>query len=131
MTSNVDAIRGARIFLDELARERSRFALLYRPSMGRELEKEGCLGGAGALWSQWDGYLTEPSGERAREWLRACAIPLTVVHASGHASVADLRRVADAFMDARLVPIHTAHPEQFATAFGRAELHSDGDWWGV
>lgn len=127
----VNTIRGARIFTDELARERSRFALLYRASMGPELERAGCLGGARALWSQWDGYLAEPSGERAKEWLAARAIPLEVVHASGHATVADLRRLANAFMDARLVPVHTAHPERFAAAFGRAELHADGEWWTV
>jgi ribonuclease J len=59
------------------------------------------------------------------------AVALKVAHASGHASISDLRRVADAFADARLVPIHTAHPEQFADAFGRAEIHADGEWWAV
>jgi ribonuclease J len=127
----VKAIHDARIFPEELARERARLAFLDRPSMGPELERAGCLSGARALWSQWDGYLSEPSGQRARDWLAARGIPLTLVHASGHATVADLRRLAEAFADARVVPIHTAHPEQFFSAFGRAELHADGEWWPV
>jgi len=127
----VNEVRDARIFPDELAREPARFALLFRASMGPELEKAGCLEGARALWSQWEGYLAEPSGERAQTWLTARGIPLTVIHASGHATIDDLRRLADAFADARLVPIHTDHPDQFAAEFGRAELHDDGEWWSV
>ena len=76
-------------------------------------------------------YLDEPSGVRTKEWLKTHGIPLEVIHASGHATVGDLRRVAAAFASARLVPIHTAHPEQFAHVFGRAELHADGEWWDV
>jgi ribonuclease J len=124
----VNEIRDARIFPDELAREPARFALLYRASMGPELERAGCLEGARALWSQWEGYLAEPSGKRAKEWLDVRKIPLEVIHTSGHATVADLRRLADAFADARLVPIHTDHPDQFAAEFGRAEPHDDGEW---
>jgi ribonuclease J len=127
----VNEIRDARIFPDELAREPSRFALLYRASMGPELERAGCLEGARALWSQWEGYLAEPSGKRAKEWLDVRKIPLEVIHTSGHATVDDLRRLADAFAGARLVPIHTDHPEQFAVEFGRAEPHDDGEWWPV
>ena len=127
----VNEISGARISLEELAGEPARFTLLYRASMGPELEKAGCLKGARALWSQWDGYLAEPSGKRAKEWLDVRKIPLEVIHTSGHATVDDLRRLADAFADARLVPIHTDHPEQFAAEFGRAEPHDDGEWWPV
>ena len=58
-------------------------------------------------------------------------IPLEIIHSSGHATVDDLRRIADAFAGARLVPIHTAHAELFADEFGRAEIHEDGEWWAV
>ena len=52
-----------------------------------------------------------------------------IIHASGDSSIEDLRRLTDAFVNAQLVPIHTGHPEQFAGAFGRAEIHADGEWW--
>jgi ribonuclease J len=127
----VDSIRKARIYADELAQEPSRFAMLFRSSMGPELAHAGCLTGARAIWSQWAGYLNEPAGERTKEWLATHRIPLEIIHASGHATVDDLRRVADAFAGARLVPIHTSYPERFADLFGRAEVHPDGEWWEV
>jgi ribonuclease J len=99
--------------------------------MGSELERAGCLDGARAIWSQWEGYLDEPSGARALEWLEAHRIPLEIIHASGHATVEDLQRLAGAFAGSRLVPIHTAHPERFMGTFGRTEIHDDGEWWDV
>lgn len=127
----VDAVRHARIYTEELAGEPGRFAMLFRSSMGPELAQSGCLEGARAIWSQWAGYLDEPAGEQTKKWLADQDIPLSVIHASGHANIDDLRRVAEAFPDARLVPIHTAHPERFATVFGCAEIHADGEWWAV
>jgi len=127
----VDAIKAARIYPSELARERSRLAMLFRSSMAAELEDAGCLEGARAIWSLWEGYLDEPSGVRARKWLDAKGIPLEIIHASGHATLEDLQRLARAFAGSRLVPIHTAHPESFVELFGRAELHGDGEWWDV
>jgi ribonuclease J len=105
--------------------------MLFRPSMGPELAQAGCLEGASAIWLQWAGYLDEPAGIETKSWLAELAIPLTIIHSSGHADVDDLRRVAEAFAEARLVPIHSAYPEQFAAVFGRAELHADGEWWAV
>jgi ribonuclease J len=127
----IAAVRSARIYANELTRERSRLAMLFRGSMAAELERAGCLEGARAIWSQWEGYLDEPAGRRTKAWLDARGIPLEVIHASGHATVADLQRLATAFAGTRLVPIHTAHPERFAEAFGRAEPHADGEWWDV
>jgi ribonuclease J len=129
--ARVDSIRRSRIYSDELARGPQRFAILFRPSMGTELAHAGCLGGARAIWSLWPGYLDQTGGERAKEWLAKHDIPLEVIHASGHATVEDLRRIADAFTGARLVPIHTERAEGFASVFGRAELHDDGEWWAV
>jgi len=105
--------------------------MLVRASMGAELERAGCLVGARAIWSQWEGYLDEASGGRTKEWLDAHGIPLEVIHASVHATIEDLQRLARAFAHSRLVPIHTEHPERFLELFGRAELHHDGEWWGV
>ena len=56
-------------------------------------------------------------------------MPLHHIHASGHARVEDLRALADAMSPARVVPIHTSAPEQFAGLFEHVELHRDGEWW--
>ena len=56
---------------------------------------------------------------------------MTIAHASGHATVADLERLVAALRPERVVPIHTATPERFSELFACAELHADGKWWPV
>jgi ribonuclease J len=103
----------------------------FRPSMASDLERADCLDGAHAVWSMWPGYLRDERLLEFREFLERHRIPLTLLHASGHATVDVLRRLAKAMEPARIVPIHTAHPERFASVFGRAEVHRDGEWWSV
>lgn len=80
--ARVDAVKQARIFGEELASDPKRFVMLARASMGPELARAGCLDGARAIWSQWPGYLREPSGERTKAWLSEHRIPLEIIHAS-------------------------------------------------
>lgn len=127
----VNALRSARIFPEQLAGERERLVMTFRASMASELEQAGCLAGASAVWSMWPGYLREPSSGRLKAFLERHGIPLSVIHASGHATVADLKRLVDSIAPDRIVPIHTDAPESFADAFGHAELHPDGEWWEV
>ena len=83
------------------------------------------------MWSMWSGYLREGSGARTRQELAAAGIPLHQIHASGHATVTDLQRLAAALTPARIVPIHTAAPERYVETFDRVERHADGVWWDV
>lgn len=127
----VNAVRRARIFPEQLAGERERLVMTFRASMAGDLERAGCLTGATAIWSMWRGYLREPSSDRLHSFLGHHRIPLSTIHASGHATVADLKRLADAIDADRIVPIHTAAPEMFAGAFGAANPQPDGIWWEV
>ena len=96
------------------------------------VDRANCLAGAQALWSMWRGYpVDQPSGVRLQGWLAEHGIPLTHIHASGHATVADLQRLAEAFQPATVVPIHTNHPELFPGLFPNVVLHDDGEWWRV
>lgn len=71
------------------------------------------------------------SGLRLRSWLATHDIPLTLVHASGHAAVADLQRLAGAIAARALFPIHAAAPERFSGRFANVTTHADGEWWTV
>ena len=124
-------IRSARLYPEDLAGLADRLVLSFRGSMAGELERADCLSGASALWSMWPGYLDEPSGVRLRSWLDSRGIPLTIAHASGHATVADLQRLVHAMRPGKVVPIHTQEPERFSERFPKARvaLHSDGNWW--
>ena len=124
-------IRSARLYPKDLAGLADRVVLTFRGSMASELERAGCLTGASALWSLWPGYLSEPSGRQLHDWLDRQAIPLTVAHASGHATVEDLQHLVTAMRPERVVPIHTRAPELFQERFPGAciQLHRDGEWW--
>ena len=79
----------------------------------------------------WPGYLDERSGVRLPNWLAARHIPLTVLHSSGHASVADLQRFAAAINAKEVVPMHTRQAGRYAELFANVHEHADGDWWAV
>jgi ribonuclease J len=108
-----------------------RLVIACRSSMLGEFERVGCLDGAEAVWSMWPGYLEQPSGVALRARLAALGVPLTIAHASGHATVAHLARLVAAINPERVVPIHTSMPERFEELFACAELRGDGEWWDV
>lgn len=79
----------------------------------------------------WSGYLEGEVGERTLDAFGRRNIPLTVIHASGHASVEDLQRLAAAIDADRVVPIHTAAARRYPELFSRVEHRVDGEWWDV
>lgn len=109
----VNAVRRARIFPEQITEQRERLVMTFRASMARDLERAGCLTGASAVWSMWPGYLRDSSSDGLQSFLERLQIPLSIIHASGHATVADLKRLAGALDAERIVPIHTAAPELF------------------
>lgn len=127
----VNRRQGSRIPAEELARDPSRWVMTFRSSMAGELERSGCLEGAKALWLMWSGYLQGESGRKTRDLFTRLGVVLETVHASGHAHVADLKRLAGAIDAGRVVPIHTDAPERFGALFERVERHPDGEWWQV
>jgi ribonuclease J len=127
----VRAVRASRIYPEDLERQAGLLVMTFRYSMRADMERAGCLAGAGALWSMWPGYLTEPAGRATTEWLEDRGIPLTIAHTSGHATIADLRRLVAALAPERVVPVHTAAPELFSGFFPRVDERADGEWWSV
>jgi ribonuclease J len=120
-----------RIFAEDLAALAPKAALLFRSAMLNDLDRAGCLKGAQAIWSQWDGYLKKPSGETLLAALAERGIPLSQAHTSGHASIADLKRLATAIAPRMLVPIHTFEAEKFPEHFSNVALKQDGQWWEI
>lgn len=126
-----NALRGLRVFPEDLAVRASELVVMFRPSMVPELERAGTLPGALAIWSMWRGYLDGPVEARMSESLARHRVPLEVHHVSGHAYVTDLKHLVDAVRAQALVPIHTHAPSSYASIFGGAEDHLDGEWWSV
>lgn len=127
----VNEIRQHRIFPEDLRNRRDSLVLSFRPSMAKELERAKCLEGAHLIWSMWPGYLKESRMDTFRAFLDRNGICTTMIHASGHATVPDLQRLARAIDAERVVPIHTSAPERFSDTFGRVDQRLDGEWWSV
>ena len=122
-------VRGHRLFAEDLAGRAGDLVMTFRGSMATELDRAGCLDGAHAVWSMWRGYLEEPSGVTLRDWLAARHLPLSVLHSSGHARVADLQRLAAAIDAREVVPVHTRQSGRYAGLFANVREHPNGQWW--
>ena len=120
-----------RVFPEALPALSKRAVMLFRPMMRRDSGVQSVLEGAGFSYSMWEGYLKDGSGRRMVEWLEAQGIPWRVIHTSGHASVADLERFAEALAPRQLVPIHSFETERFGEFFGNVVRKDDGVWWEV
>lgn len=127
----VSGVRAVRIFPEELAGRAQELVLTFRTSMMSEIEAAGCLNDALAVWSMWPGYLEQPGQKRLLAFLKRHGIPLVTHHASGHAYLADLQRLATAIAPGRVVPIHSLAPGRFGEFFQNVEVHRDGEWWDV
>jgi ribonuclease J len=128
IASIVDSYRGFRLWPEKLAEQAPRSVMLFRPWMFSDLDHAKALTGAMVIWSQWEGYLKEGSGAQLEADCKARSIPFEVIHTSGHASIADLKRLAAAVGSKALVPIHTFEAERFPALFQNVVLVNDGEW---
>ncbi|MGU3539674.1 MBL fold metallo-hydrolase [Methylobacterium sp. A54F] len=125
-----------RIYPEGLAALAPRAVMLFRPAMLTDLDALGAevWTGARAIFSQWDGYLKDGagSGAKLRADFAAREVGFEVVHTSGHASIADLKRLVEAVRPGALVPVHTFAGDRFAEHFGASVVRrGDGEWWAV
>lgn len=124
----VDAYKGRRIFPERLPEEARKSVMIVRPWMLADLEAIGALDGARAVWSQWDGYLAEETGQKFTTRCNDLGVPFEIIHTSGHADISTLKRLASAVNPQRLIPIHTFFPGQFPELFDNVTGAEDGKW---
>jgi ribonuclease J len=127
----VNELGDSRIYAEEIVEDQGRWVMSFRTSMAPELDRAGALQRARAAWMMWPGYLEGDTGERTLLSFRRRNIPLSVIHASGHATVTDLQRLAKAIAAKRVVPIHTAVPSRYGDNFDNVDPRKDDEWWEV
>jgi ribonuclease J len=127
----LDLVEDCRVFAEWLRLHNRETTLLLPQSEVPEMLKERVLKDGVVVWSLWPGYLKEASGKRLKKRLKDAGVPLVLDHASGHAPIADLQRLAKALQPKRLVPIHTEGSDRFADLFENVEVHQDGEWWQI
>jgi ribonuclease J len=120
-----------RVYPEALAALAPKAMFLFRHSLAEDFERAECLGGARLVWSQWEGYRRHPSFAPFFDWQARMGIPMESLHTSGHASIADLQRLAKAIKPKRLVPIHSFEPGRYAEFFPNVECRKDGERWSL
>lgn len=119
-------MKTSRIRIEELSEKKAKAVVLAKSNSLLPIipERMGDHRGFEAVWSMWPGYL---SGEDpASRFFARNRMEPRMIHAGGHAGIADLRRLAETVNPAILVPIHTAHPEHFPQFFKNTRLVADG-----
>ena len=123
----LNSVSLCRVYPEKLPNLASSSVMLFRPSMIHDIERAGCLEDASLIYSMWPGYLKDERYQWFKDWLEKHQIPMIHYHTSGHAPVADLKRLADAISAKRVVPIHTFSPDSCPDLFANVEIWADGE----
>ena len=126
-----NSFKSSRIFPEQLAGVASKSVMLFRPSIISELEEAKCLNQAALIYSLWPGYLESDRYEWLKNHLKKLNIQVTHCHTSGHSSVKDLKRLANALKPKMLVPVHTLERGHFQDLFKNVVIKDDGQIWEV
>ncbi len=83
-----------------------------------ELRKHGDIN---VIYSQWEGYLKEEFQQYFTANINALKndseIAFHSIHTSGHATISDLVKFAEAINPNKIIPIHTAYPQKLKDTF--------------
>lgn len=124
-----DRYKRHRIYSNNLAEVVPNSVMLFRPSMVSDLTRANCLHGGCVVNSVWAGYLESDKNKWLVDWIEERGLPIHKCHISGHASVADLKRLRNAFPKAVAVPVHLSDRVRFKDLFRKVRVHEDGEWW--
>ena len=100
-----------------LRRKGGKVFVIYRERSQPELEVAGIPPKSVLFYSQWSGYMAEPSYKPTEAFCKKHGIDILQTHTSGHATVEDLKRFATALDPKTIVPIHTFAAEKFHELF--------------
>ena len=117
----------ARIGMEEIRSNPSRFVMLFRPSM-LESDFGGNLpDGSRCLYSSWSGYLDRPDWQPVKAALAKANGDLIEAHTSGHIFYDDIIDLVGQIKAEMVIPIHTFEPEKFETFTPNLKLFADGE----
>ncbi len=117
----------ARIGMNEIRSNPSRYVMLFRPSM-LESDFGGNLpDGTRCLYSRWTGYLDRPDWQPVKAALVKADGDLIESHTSGHIFYDDIVDFVGQVEAKLVIPVHTFEPESFQQHFDNIRLLADGE----
>ena len=117
----------ARIRVEEIAEKKAKAVVLAKANSLLPIipGKVGDIADMEAIWSMWSGYLS--GDDSASRFFAKHGIKPRMIHAGGHATLDDLKRLVGPLRPARIIPIHTLHPERFPQEFHGVCMADDGE----
>lgn len=117
----------ARIGMEEIRSNPSRYVMLFRPSM-LESDFGGNLpDGSRCIYSRWSGYLQQPEWQMTKAKLEEVSGDLIEAHTSGHIFAQDIVTLVNEIAPKQIVPIHTFEPQIFQNHFSNVRALNDGE----
>ncbi len=114
-----------KIDIEELKIKKDKIHMLSRDNsiFPRIVKELGNIDGAKMIYSMWEGYLTP----EFKEYCAQKGLIIEKVHASGHATIDDLKAFSDALKPDILIPIHTFEAERYQSLFKSVKILKDGE----
>ena len=76
----------------------------------------------------WHGYLDQgESLRKLKSYLEEEDVRIEELHTSGHATISELKDLANALNPKTIIPIHTFHPEKFKDHFLNVRVVNNGE----
>jgi len=106
----------------------SQAVMLIRSGFLWDLKKFLDLKNASWIYSMWPGYFERSKPLRnLKAFLEEKNAHYEYLHTSGHAKLADLKRLTDAMAPEMVIPIHTFHAKRFKDFFPDVRMVDDGE----
>ncbi len=121
----------ARIGMEEIKSNLSRFVMLFRPSMLASDFSNDLPAGSRCLYSRWSGYLDQPDWQPVKDALAKANGDLIEAHTSGHIFYGDIIDFVGQINAKTVVPIHTFEPELFRSIAANVQVLTNGETWVV
>ncbi len=106
-----------KISLEEMAADLSKVMLFVRPGMENHFPNIPGLSGSTLIYSLWEGYQSQGRIKEFLDKIKSMGIKLEPLHTSGHADIPSLQQMANNLKPKKIIPIHTFHPDDYATLF--------------
>ncbi|HOC70147.1 MAG: Beta-lactamase superfamily domain protein [Candidatus Hydrogenedentes bacterium ADurb.Bin101] len=102
---------------EEMATDLGKVMLFVRPGMEANLHNIPGLAGSTLVYSLWEGYHEKKNTRKFLEAVGDLGINVVSLHTSGHADIPSLQQMANRLKPRKIIPIHTFHPEEYASIF--------------
>jgi ribonuclease J len=111
---------------DRMNKHRNEFVILLRPSALGPVKKYLDISQAVWIYSMWPGYFEKsPSLQRLKKFFQDSGVTYKCIHTSGHAAMADIKKLVTALNPEIIIPIHSFHTEEFKKFFDNVRLVKD------